>query len=80
LFLRELRDEVRENVGKFEDAYKAFFKATRGLHCLAFLLRYPGREFHVSELLASLMDAPTRGRLRDAGDQQRTRGVRGNTP
>lgn len=33
-------------------------KATRGLHCLAFLLRHPGREFHVSELLASLMDSP----------------------
>ena len=31
-------------------------KATRGLHCLAFLLRHAGREFHVSELLASLMD------------------------
>jgi non-specific serine/threonine protein kinase len=54
--------------------HKAFFKATRGLHCLALLLRYPGREFHVSELLASLMDAPTRGRLRDAGDQLVTAG------
>jgi hypothetical protein len=34
-------------------------KATRGLHCLAFLLRHPGREFHVSELLASLVDPHT---------------------
>jgi hypothetical protein len=32
--------------------HAAFLKATRGLHCLALLLRYPGREFHVSELLA----------------------------
>jgi hypothetical protein len=56
----------------------ALLKSTRGLHCLALLLRYPGREFHVSELLACLilMGAPTpvpvvtaSRRLRDAGDQ-----------
>ena len=34
----------------------AFLKCTRGLQCLASLLRSPGREFHVSELLASLPD------------------------
>jgi hypothetical protein len=57
--------------------HAAFLKDSRGLHCLALLLRYPGREFHVSELLASLilMGAPTpppvtaSRRLRDAGDQ-----------
>ena len=36
----------------------AFLKCTRGLQCLALLLRTPGREFHVSELLASLPEAP----------------------
>ena len=30
----------------------AFLKSTRGLNCLAVLLREPGREFHVTELLA----------------------------
>jgi hypothetical protein len=62
--------------------HTAFLKATRGLHCLALMLRYPGREFHVSELLASFIAAPTRPpviirnrRLRDAGDQVVTAGV-----
>jgi non-specific serine/threonine protein kinase len=36
----------------------ARFKATRGLHCLACLLRHPGREFHVSELIAALLEVP----------------------
>lgn len=31
----------------------AFLKSTRGLKCLACLLRDPGREFHVTQLLAS---------------------------
>ena len=35
----------------------AFLKCTRGLPCLALLLLTPGREFHVSELLASLPEA-----------------------
>jgi hypothetical protein len=35
----------------------AVLKSTRGLHCLAVLLRDPGREFHVRELLARPMDA-----------------------
>ena len=34
----------------------AFLKATRGLHCLSFLLRHPGREFHVSDLLAQVIE------------------------
>ena len=32
----------------------AFFKATRGFNCLALLLRNPGREFHVRELVAQI--------------------------
>jgi hypothetical protein len=39
--------------------HSALLKSTRGLHCLAVLLRDPGREFHVSELLAAPMDAST---------------------
>jgi hypothetical protein len=35
--------------------HAAFLKDSRGIHCLALLLRYPGREFHVSELLACLI-------------------------
>ncbi|HMG04683.1 MAG TPA: hypothetical protein VK581_04430 [Chthoniobacterales bacterium] len=35
----------------------AFLKSTRGLQCLACLLRAPGREFHVIELLASGLEA-----------------------
>src|SRR5712691_7638840 len=37
----------------------ALLKSTRGLHCLAVLIRDPGREFHVRELLACPMDAST---------------------
>ena len=55
--------------------HAAFLKTTRGLHCLALLLRHPGREFHVSELLASFMEASipasgvtAKGHLRYAGD------------
>jgi len=35
----------------------ALLKSTRGLHCLALLLRDPGREFHVRELLTRPMHA-----------------------
>ena len=56
--------------------HSAFLKSTRGLQCLACLLRTPGREFHVSELLASLPEAPAAasaavasGHLRADGDQ-----------
>lgn len=34
----------------------ALLKSTRALHCLAVLLRDPGREFHVRELLVRPMD------------------------
>ncbi len=37
--------------------HTAFLKSTRGLCCLAVLLRNPGREFHVRELLGRSMDA-----------------------
>ena len=37
--------------------HTAFLKCTRGLQCLAVLLRTPGREFHVSEMLATLLEA-----------------------
>ncbi len=39
--------------------HAALLKSTRGLHYLAVLLREPGREFHVRELLARLMDVST---------------------
>jgi hypothetical protein len=37
----------------------ALLRSTRGLHCLAVLLRNPGREFHVRELLTCPVDAST---------------------
>ena len=37
----------------------ACLKATRGMRCLVVLLRNPGREFHVTELLAPPLDAST---------------------
>ena len=37
----------------------ASLKSTRGLHYLAVLLHDPGREFHVSEMLAHSLDAST---------------------
>ncbi len=39
--------------------HAALLKSTRGLHYLAVLLRNPGREFHVRELLARPMDVST---------------------
>ena len=41
------------------DGRTAFLKSMRGLISLAVLLRNPGREFHVMQLLASHMDAST---------------------
>jgi hypothetical protein len=56
--------------------HTAFLRSMRGLCCLALLLRNPGREFHVSELVGSPIQAPipasgrtARGRLRYAGEQ-----------
>ncbi len=39
--------------------HAALLKSTRGLHYLAVLLRDPGREFHVRELLARPIDVST---------------------
>ena len=39
--------------------HAASLKSTRGLHYLSVLLRNPGREFHVRELLARPMDVST---------------------
>jgi hypothetical protein len=41
------------------DGHAALLKSMRGLHYLAVLLRDPGREFHVRELLACPIDAST---------------------
>jgi hypothetical protein len=55
--------------------HAALLKSTRGLHYLAVLLRDPGREFHVRELIARPIDASTlaavvaaKGRVTDAFD------------
>jgi hypothetical protein len=65
----------------------AFLRNMRGLECLAFLLRTPGREFHVSELLASVPDkSATAGALnlsassRADGAQLVVAGFYGGTP
>jgi Domain of unknown function (DUF4118) len=54
-------------------------KATRGLQCLACLLGHPGREFHVSELIAPATQMPIAavanlagGESREDGSQMRT--------
>ena len=52
LFLRESDYWIIRYHGQ-----SAFLKSTRGLDCLAVLLRNSGREFHVRELLARPMDA-----------------------
>jgi len=41
------------------NGHAAFLKSTRGLECLAVLLRNAGREFHVRELLARPLGAST---------------------
>lgn len=67
--------------------HTAFLKCTRGLQCLALLLRSPGREFHVSELLASLPEAPdaassvtASGPLREDGANVVTAGLYDGIP
>src|SRR5262249_30038493 len=48
----------------------AILKATHGLHCLSCLLRHPGRELHVCELLATPIEGEVPalvGGLRKAG-------------
>jgi non-specific serine/threonine protein kinase len=55
----------------------AFLKSTRGLNCLAALLRTPGREFHVTELVATskTASAPAAAALRHV-----TGGLYGGVP
>ena len=67
--------------------HTAFLKATRGLQCISWLIRFPGREFHVSELLACSMEtvhaAPVRatnGHLQTSEDQCRANGFNDGIP
>jgi hypothetical protein len=58
-------------------------KASRGLYCLSYLLRHAGREIHVSELLATLVEVRAQtllGGLREAGDHPLTSGLQGAGP
>ena len=53
-------------------------KSMRGLHCLACLLRSPGREFHVSELMVRLLEIPAVPAAASAGGnrpENRNRGI-----
>jgi non-specific serine/threonine protein kinase len=61
----------------------AILKATRGLDCLGYLLRHPGRDVHVSELLATPIDLPAPalpGSLREAGGDAVTAGLQNAGP
>jgi len=61
----------------------AILRATRGLDCLCYLLRHPGRDLHVRELLARPIQfqAPTLlGNLRDAGCDAVTVGLQDAGP
>jgi non-specific serine/threonine protein kinase len=58
--------------------HAALLKSTRGLHYLAVLLRNPGREFHVRELLARPIDASTPAAV--AAKERVTRGLYAGVP
>ena len=61
----------------------ANLKATRGLDCLRYLLRHPGREIHVSELVATLTEVPAPallGAWREAGGLTLTTGLQDAGP
>jgi hypothetical protein len=67
--------------------HSTFLKSMRGLHCIACLLRSPGREFHVSELLIHLLEVPAatpavraKGRRREIGEMSATTGASGGLP
>ena len=67
--------------------HTALLKCSRGLQCLALLLRSPGREFHVSELLGNMSDAPAmttaavaNGHLYEEGSGLVTVGLDGGDP
>jgi non-specific serine/threonine protein kinase len=58
-------------------------KTTRGLCFLGYLLRHPGREIHVSELLATLVEVRTQmlhGGLLEGGDHTITTGLQDAGP
>jgi len=61
------------------EGHVALIKSTRGLHYLAILLRDPGREFHVRELLAHPLDAPVPS-AGDAVPEQVTGGLSDGFP
>jgi non-specific serine/threonine protein kinase len=61
----------------------AILKATRGLDCLGYLLRHPGQDVHVSELLGTpiLRRVPgLLGGLREVGGDGITAGLQGGEP
>jgi hypothetical protein len=67
--------------------HTTILKSMRGLHCLACLLRSPGQEFHVSELLVRLLDAPAtasstkaNGRMCEGADQFAMAGLNDGIP
>jgi hypothetical protein len=66
--------------------HNAFLKSSRGLQCLAILLRSPDREFHVCELLAALLETPAAAAVsanacaRENGDLAIKVGLNGDGP
>lgn len=61
----------------------AILKATRGLCCLGYLLRHPGREIHVSELLATFAEVRAQtlpGGVLEAGDHTIATGLQDAGP
>jgi hypothetical protein len=59
--------------------HAGLLKSTRGLHYLAVLLRYPGLEFHVRELLTRPMDVSTPAAA-VAANRRVTGGLYGGAP
>ena len=61
----------------------AILKATRGLDCLGYLLRHPGQDIHVSELLGTPIDLQVPGLLGglwEVGGDGATAGLQGDEP
>jgi len=53
-------------------------KSMRGFHCLVCLLRSPGREFHVSELMVCLLEIPAVSAAAGTGGNRPENGNRGS--
>jgi hypothetical protein len=53
------RTPAQESATQSKSCIATILKATRGLACLSYLLRHPGRDVHVSDLLATPIDLPT---------------------